>query len=73
MHQILRAAQVAECLGISTNSIWKKCNPKSHLYDPEFPQPFKVSANTTGWLASEINQFIQLKADQRKARNHEPS
>ncbi|MDK4526796.1 AlpA family phage regulatory protein [Kingella kingae] len=67
MNQVLRVKQVAECLGISVNSVWKKCNAKSHLYDPDFPQPFKVSANATGWLASEIHQFIQLKADQRKA------
>lgn len=66
MNQVLRVKQVAEYLGISINSVWKKCNPNSHLYDPEFPKPFKVSANATGWLASEIHEFIQHKADQRK-------
>lgn len=67
MNQVLRVKQVAECLGISVNSVWQKCNHNSRLYDPEFPKPFKVSANATGWLASEIHDFIQRKADQRKA------
>ena len=72
MKQVLRVKQVAECLGLSVNSVWKKCNANSHLYDPNFPKPFKISANATGWLQSEINDYIQYKTNQRKAQ-YEPA
>lgn len=63
---ILRAKQVAERLGISTAAIWYKVNPKSRHYDADFPQPFKISVNATGWLESEINSYIEKLAAKRK-------
>lgn len=67
MNQILRAKDVAARLSISTVAVWYKCNPKHRLHDPDFPRPFKLSSNVTGWLENEINDYIQHKAQQRKA------
>lgn len=64
---ILRPKQVASRLGVSTALIWYKANPKHRLYDPHFPQPFKLSANATGWLESEIEAYINHLAAKRIA------
>lgn len=63
---ILRVQHLSQRLGISKAAIWYKVNPKSRHYDPDFPQPFKISANATGWLESEINAYIEHLAAQRK-------
>lgn len=63
---ILRAKQVAARLGVSTAAVWYKANPKHRLYDPDFPKPFKVAANTTGWLENEVNDYIQQLAAKRQ-------
>lgn len=63
---ILRAKQVAARLGISTAAVWYKANPKSRHYDADFPQPFKISTNATGWLESEISSYIEKLAASRK-------
>lgn len=62
---ILRAKQVAEKLGVSVSAVWYKQNPKSRHYDAAFPKPFKVSANITGWLESEIDTYIATLASTR--------
>lgn len=67
---ILRVKQVAERLSISPSAVWYKTNPKSRHHDPAFPKPFKVSASVTGWLESEVNDYIGRLA---AARNREGS
>lgn len=63
--RILRVKQVAEKLSVSVNNVWNRANPKHGAYDPNFPLPFKVSANVTGWLESEINAYILQLAKYR--------
>lgn len=63
---VLRAKEVARKTGLSLSAVWYKTNPKHRLYDPAFPQPFKVSANATGWLESEVNDYIKQLADSRQ-------
>ncbi|SUA36463.1 putative prophage regulator protein [Neisseria zoodegmatis] len=62
---ILRVKQVAARLGISSATVWYKSNPKSRHYDADFPKPFKISANATGWLESEISGYIEKLAEKR--------
>ncbi|EGV38188.1 helix-turn-helix transcriptional regulator [Neisseria weaveri] len=64
--KVIRVQDVAERLGISASAVWYKTNPKHRLYDPAFPRPFKVSANVTGWLDSEISAYIEKLAERRK-------
>lgn len=69
--RILRAKQVAERLGVTTATVWNKSNPKGRRYDPAFPRPFRVSENVTGWLESEISEYIKHLAAQRGANGKE--
>ncbi len=62
---ILRVSEVAKRLGISDAAVWYKSNPKSRHYCEDFPKPFKVSANVTGWLESEVNEYIRKLAAAR--------
>lgn len=62
---ILRPKQAAARLGVSVAMVWNKCNPKSRHFDAAFPQPFKLAARATGWLESEINDYIAHLAAQR--------
>lgn len=64
--EVLRVAEVARRVGISTAAVWYKVNPKHRLHEPDFPRPFKVSTNVTGWLASEISTYIEKLAESRK-------
>lgn len=63
---IIRTKQVAQKLGVSVSTIWNKTSPKNRHYDAAFPKPFKVSANATGWLESEIDSYIAHLAAQRQ-------
>ncbi len=63
--RILRAKQVAKRLSVSVNVVWYRVNPKHRLHDPAFPKPFKVSENVTGWLETEIDDYIANLARQR--------
>ena len=63
---VLRADDTARALGVSRATIWNWVNPKSRHYRPDFPRPFKISANATGWLASEIDDYIGKLAAKRK-------
>ncbi|MFU8617314.1 helix-turn-helix transcriptional regulator [Neisseria sp. LACPHL-SPEC-2024-00856] len=63
---VLRINQVAEHLGVSRSSIRGWCDPKSRHHRPDFPRPFKVSANVVGWLSSEIDDYIGKLAAKRE-------
>ena len=63
---ILRVKEVARRLGLSTAAVWYKASPKSRHYRPDFPKPLKVSANVTGWLESEVNDYINRLAESRQ-------
>lgn len=63
---IIRVKQVAQKCGLSVSMIWHKVNPKSRHYDADFPRPFKISANATGWLESEINDYISQLSNGRQ-------
>ena len=65
---VLRINQVSERLGVSRSSIRGWCAPKSRHHRPDFPRPFKVSANVVGWLSSEIDDYISKLAAKRPSR-----
>lgn len=59
---VLKVQEVAERLGVSVATVWNMCNAKSRHYRPQFPKPFKVSANATRWLAQDVDNYIHQLA-----------
>ena len=47
----LTVAQVAKRFGISTDTVWRWTR------DGEFPIPWRMGPNTTGWKLSEVLDF----------------
>lgn len=63
---VLRVNDTARIMGVSRATIWNWANPKSRHYRPDFPKPIKLSASITGWLSSEIDEYISKLAAKRK-------
>ena len=51
-HQILRVADLQALLNISRTTIWRLRQAG------KFPQPIRLSANTVGWHAHDIYQWL---------------
>ena len=45
---ILRIKEVARRLGISVSTVWVRIKPGTARYDPAFPRPIILHANTSG-------------------------
>lgn len=63
--QIMNIKDVIEFTRLSRSTIYELCNPKSEYFDASFPKQVKLTQNRVGWLAEEINDWIQSKIDQR--------
>ena len=50
--RILKAKDVAERVSISTSQVYRLAR------DGRFPQPVKVTENRSGWLETEVDQWI---------------
>ena len=57
--------QTAAMFGVSLSTVWNWNNPKHKQFRPDFPKPIKVSANATGWLQSELEDYLQKLAESR--------
>ena len=66
MNTVLRVNDTARVMGVSRATIWNWANPKSRHYRPDFPKPIKLSANITGWLSSEIEEYLNKLAAKRE-------
>ena len=66
MNTVLRVNDTARVMGVSRATIWNWANPKSRHYRPDFPKPIKISANITGWLSSEIAEYLDKLAAKRE-------
>lgn len=51
-----RVQKVAEVLGMSVPTVWRKAKT-----EPGFPTPVKVSERITGWLSSEVHDYQASK------------
>lgn len=60
--RIIRLSQAPVKTGLSRSTIYSKLNPDSSQYDPTFPKSIKLSERSTGFLESEIDQWIIDKA-----------
>ncbi|HEY3433007.1 MAG TPA: AlpA family transcriptional regulator [Rhodocyclaceae bacterium] len=55
---ILRLRAVSEKIGFGKSAIYDKLNPKSPRFDPTFPRPVKIGPRAVGFIAAEIDQWI---------------
>ena len=50
--RILKAKEVAERVSISTSQVYRL------VRDGRFPEPVKITENRSGWLETEVDQWI---------------
>ena len=50
--RILKAKEVAERVSISTSQVYRLAR------DGRFPEPVKITENRSGWLETEVEQWI---------------
>ena len=65
MNQIINLREVIEFTSISRAKIYEMINEKSKYYDPTFPRPIRLSESRIGWVAREVNQWIEGKLQNR--------
>lgn len=70
--RVLRIREVCKRLSISKSTIYDWMNPKSPRFDGLFPRPVKIGRMATGWLESEINEWLMIKADRFRSLDHQP-
>ena len=65
MNQIINLREVIEFTSISRAQIYEMINVKSKYYDTTFPRPIRLSESRIGWVAMEVNQWIEGKLQNR--------
>ena len=60
--RILRLNSIVIKTGIARSTIYEWLNPKSPRYDSSFPKPRKLGKQSVGWLESEIDGWINERA-----------
>lgn len=60
--RILRLNTIVVKTGIARSTIYDWLNPKSPRYDSSFPKPRKLGKQSVGWLESEIDGWINERA-----------
>lgn len=65
INQILNIKQVVQVTGLSRATIYAILDPKSKYHDATFPKQITLTSNRVGWIAQEINEWIQIKIAQR--------
>lgn len=65
--KIIRLPQVVAAVGLKKSAIYKK------IKLGEFPAPIKLGAHASGWLESDVQQWIRKTAGRLPAGNdHHP-
>ena len=65
MNQIINIKEVILFTSISRAKIYEMINVSSKYYDPTFPKPVRLSESRIGWVAFEVNQWIEGKIESR--------
>lgn len=65
MNQIINLKEVIQFTSISRAKIYEMINIDSKYYDPSFPKPVRLSESRIGWVAWEVNQWIEAKIQSR--------
>ena len=59
VNEVLRLNQVKARTGLSRSTIYAK------LASQEFPRPIRLGLRSVGWIASEVDAWIQERCDDR--------
>jgi prophage regulatory protein len=65
MNQILNLKDIMQITKLGRATIYNMLDPKNVSYDATFPKQIKLSANRVGWLATEVDVWIESKIAQR--------
>lgn len=63
---LLRRVEVQQKAKLSRSALYAKLNPKDAAYDPDWPVPIRVGANSVRWIESEVDAYI---ASRPRTRN----
>lgn len=61
MRRILKRREVEEITGFSRSTIYDKLNYSSTRYDESFPKSIKLGSRAVGWVASELEAWLESK------------
>lgn len=64
----LQIEEVMRRTGLSKTSIYDYMNEKHKLYDPTFPTQITMGNRSVGWLASEVDQWVQRKITKSRTK-----
>lgn len=64
--KILRRWEVLQLLQIANATLYDWLSPKSPRYDPTFPKQIRLGASSVGWLADEIDAWIERRKEERE-------
>ena len=65
MNQIINIKEVIEFTSISRAKIYEMIKSDSRYYDPTIPKPIRLSESRIGWVALEVNNWIEVKIQSR--------
>ncbi|MCB1633832.1 MAG: AlpA family transcriptional regulator [Xanthomonadales bacterium] len=68
--RIIRRCQLETLVGLKRSTIYDKLNPKSPRYDPTFPKPIRLGGNSVGWVASEVEAWLQQQIQASRATSN---
>nr|WP_298892646.1 AlpA family phage regulatory protein [uncultured Acinetobacter sp.] len=68
MHQLINIKQVISITGLCRSTLYEMMDEDSPYSDPTFPKKVVISQKRIGWLAIEIHQWIEDKANNRNQR-----
>ena len=66
---IIRRREVEARTGLSRSAIYARlrANPKRpNDYDPTFPRPIQIGPRSVGWIAAEIDAWVEARTAERE-------
>lgn len=60
-YRVLRLKQVVELTGLSRSKIYDMLDQKSTRHDPTFPRSIHLTACSVGWLAHELDTWVESR------------
>ena len=65
---LLRGRDVDQKIGSSRSTRYAKLDPNNAAYDPDFPIPVRIGANSVRWLESEVDAYIAALPRSKRVR-----